>query len=62
MTVINNINDLKRFFSALHSQNKSKVQYFCTHHASGSISKAANIVEAVCGGCKMLKIAVPLIL
>lgn len=29
---------------------------FCTGHASGSVSQAANIVEAVCGGAKLLMI------
>lgn len=32
------------------------MERFCTKHASGSVSQAANIVEAVCGGAKLLMI------
>lgn len=46
--------DLSPFFKYLPSH--TKVQQFSTLHASGSVSQAANIVEAVCGNCKLLLI------
>lgn len=46
--------DLTPFFRKLGGEET--VERFCTGHASGSVSQAANIVEAVCGGAKLLMI------
>lgn len=46
--------DLSPFFSYLPQNNK--ITNFSTDHASGSVSQAANIIEAVCGGSKLLLI------
>lgn len=43
--------DLSPFFKELPGGDVAK---FSTDHASGSISQAANIIEAICGGCKLL--------
>ncbi len=43
--------DLSPFFKYLIGGN---VTNFSTDHASGSVSQAANIIEAICGGCKLL--------
>ncbi len=43
--------DLSPFF---HHLPGGAVANFSTDHASGSVSQAANIVEAVCGGCKLV--------
>ncbi len=46
--------DLSPFYT--HLPGKGEVNAFSTHRASGSVSQAANIVEAVYGGCKCLLI------
>lgn len=46
--------DLSPFFRYL--PHKLDVKNFSTTHASGSVSQAANIIEAVCGGSKLLLI------
>lgn len=46
--------DLRPFFGAL--PGGKDVGSFSTPHASGSVSQAAGIVEAVCGGCRLLLI------
>ena len=46
--------DLSPFFR--HLPNETDVKNFSTPHASGSVSQAANIIEAVCGGAKLLLI------
>ena len=46
--------DLSPFFR--HLPNKADVSNFSTTHASGSVSQASNIIEAVCGGAKLLLI------
>ncbi len=46
--------DLTPFFHRLGEE--TTMECFCTGHASGSVSQAANIVEAVCGGAKLLLI------
>lgn len=43
--------DLSPFFRKLPGGD---VHNFTTHHASGSVSQGANIVEAICGGCNLL--------
>ena len=43
--------DLSPFFKFLPDNN---VANFTTDHASGSVSQAANIIEAICGGCRLL--------
>lgn len=44
--------DLSPFFR--HLPQGKEVKDFSTLHASGSVSQAANIIEAVCGGAKVL--------
>lgn len=46
--------DLSPFFR--HLPQTAGVSDFSTLHASGSVSQAANIIEAVCGGSKLLLI------
>lgn len=46
--------DISPFFRFLPGISSS--DNFSTPHASGSVSQAANIVESVCGGCKLLLI------
>lgn len=46
--------DLSPFFKRLPGDND--VGSFTTSHASGSVSQAANIIEAVCGGSRLLLI------
>lgn len=46
--------DMSPFFKFL--PNGTNAREFSTLHASGSISQAANIIEAVCGGSKLLLI------
>ena len=46
--------DLSPFFRYL--PGRAELQRFSTLHASGSVSQAANIIEAVCGKCKLLLI------
>lgn len=46
--------DLSPFFR--HLPQTPDVHEFSTLHASGSVSQAANIIEAVCGGSKLLLI------
>ena len=46
--------DLSPFFKYL--PGRAELQRFSTLHASGSVSQAANIIEAVCGKCKLLLI------
>ncbi len=46
--------DLSPFFKYL--SGRAELQSFSTLHASGSVSQAANIIEAVCGKCKLLLI------
>ncbi len=46
--------DLSPFFKFL--PGASSLKNFSTLHASGSVSQAANIIEAVCGKCKLLLI------
>lgn len=46
--------DMTPFFKML--PGSTGVECFSTGHASGSVSQAANIIEAVCGGCKLLLI------
>ncbi|MGN0425798.1 MAG: P-loop domain-containing protein [Acetatifactor sp.] len=46
--------NLTPFFRKLGGEET--MERFCTKHASGSVSQAANIVEAVCGGAKLLMI------
>ena len=46
--------DLSPFFKYL--PGSSALRNFSTLHASGSVSQAANIIEAVCGGCRLLLI------
>lgn len=46
--------DLSPFFKYL--PKSSNITNFSTTHASGSVSQAANIIEAVCGGSKLLLI------
>ena len=46
--------DLSPFFKCL--PGRAELQDFSTLHASGSVSQAANIIEAVCGKCKLLLI------
>ena len=46
--------DLSPFFKYLPS--RTELQKFSTLHASGSVSQAANIIEAVCGKCRLLLI------
>ena len=48
---VENIN-LEPFFRWL--SGEKKLNRFCTRHASGSVSQAANIVEAICCGVKLL--------
>ncbi len=43
--------DLSPFFKYL---PENDVTNFTTDHASGSVSQATNIIEAICGGCKLL--------
>lgn len=50
---VNNL-DMSPFFK--YFPNDIDVSDFSTHHGSGSVSQAANIIEAVCGGCKLLLI------
>lgn len=50
---VENIN-LEPFFRWLNGE--TELHHFCTSHASGSVSQAANIVEAVCGNVKLLLI------
>lgn len=51
--VVESVN-LTPFFRKLGGEET--MERFCTGHASGSVSQAANIVEAVCGGAKLLMI------
>ncbi len=46
--------DLSPFFTFL--PGTANLENFSTLHASGSVSQAANIIEAVCGKCKLLLI------
>lgn len=46
--------DLSPFFKYL--PGRAELQRFSTLHASGSVSQAANIIEAVCGKCRLLLI------
>ncbi len=46
--------DLSPFFKFL--PGGAPLREFSTPHASGSVSQAANIIEAVCGGCRLLLI------
>ena len=46
--------DLSPFFRYL--PGRAGLQRFSTLHASGSVSQAANIIEAVCGKCRLLLI------
>ena len=46
--------DLTPFFRRL--SGDMPLEHFCTGHASGSVSQAANIVEAICGEVKLLLI------
>lgn len=46
--------DLSPFFRYL--PGRAELQKFSTLHASGSVSQAANIIEAVCGKCRLLLI------
>ena len=46
--------DLSPFFRFL--PGKTKLEAYTTLHASGSVSQAANIIEAVCGNCRLLLI------
>lgn len=46
--------DISPFFKFL--PGDTKLENFSTLHASGSVSQASNIVEAVCGKCKLLLI------
>ena len=46
--------DLTPFFRRL--SGGIPLEHFCTGHASGSVSQAANIVEAICGEVKLLLI------
>lgn len=46
--------DLAPFFKYL--PDSTNLHEFSTLHASGSVSQAANIIEAVCGKCKVLLI------
>ena len=50
---VENIN-LQPFFHWLNGE--TQLHHFCTSHASGSVSQAANIVEAICGNVKLLLI------
>lgn len=50
---VENIN-LEPFFHWL--TGDTPLEHFCTRHASGSVSQAANIVEAICGDVKLLLI------
>lgn len=50
---INNVN-ISPFFKYL--PNDINIDTFSTSHASGSVSQAANIIEAVCAGTKLLLI------
>ncbi|MBP3578075.1 MAG: hypothetical protein J6K15_08195 [Lachnospiraceae bacterium] len=50
---VENIN-LAPFFHWLNGE--TELEHFCTRHASGSVSQAANIVEAVCCNVKLLLI------
>lgn len=50
---VENVN-LEPFFRWLNGDTEPK--HFCTRHASGSVSQAANIVEAICGEAKLLLI------
>ncbi len=50
---VENIN-LEPFFHWLNDE--SELNHFCTRHASGSVSQAANIVEAICCNVKLLLI------
>lgn len=50
---VENIN-LQPFFHGLNGE--SQLNHFCTRHASGSVSQATNIVEAICCGVKLLLI------
>lgn len=50
---VENIN-LEPFFHCLNGE--AKLNHFCTSHASGSVSQAANIVEAICCNVKLLLI------
>lgn len=50
---VENVN-LEPFFRWLNGDTDLK--HFCTRHASGSVSQAANIVEAICGEVKLLLI------
>ncbi len=45
--------DISMFFSEIPFQN---IRNFTTKHASGSISQAANIIEAIAGGSRLLTI------
>ena len=46
--------NLEPFFHWLNGE--TKLNHFCTSHASGSVSQAANIVEAVCCNVRLLLI------
>jgi len=46
--------DMSPFFRYLHGD--TPLEKFSTPHASGSVSQAANIIEAVCGGAGLLLI------
>jgi len=46
--------DLSPFFRFL--PGKTQLTAYTTSHASGSVSQAANIIEAVCGECRLLLI------
>jgi predicted ABC-class ATPase len=46
--------DMSPFFK--YFPNNITTKAFSTQHASGSVSQAANIIEAVCGGSKLLLI------
>ena len=46
--------DLSPFFKYL--PGRAELQKFSTFHASGSVSQAANIIESVCGKCRLLLI------
>lgn len=50
---VENIN-LEPFFHWLNGE--TELNHFCTSHASGSVSQAANIVEAICCNVKLLLI------
>lgn len=49
-----NDTDISPFFT--HIPGKESVHHFSTHRASGSVSQAAGIIEAIYGNCKLLMI------